>query len=87
MLVLTVALTVTFNIGLRTGIERSDGSARCSLQDSLLHVFGSICQQGLYVTSLKYLHYTGRSKLLTGRVTVTLFLEAVTPCVSGATEE
>ena len=87
MLVLTVALTVTFKIGLRIGIERSDGSARYSLQDSFLYVFGSICQQGLYVGSLKYLHYIEPSKLLIGRVSVTLFLEVVTPCVSGATEE
>jgi len=84
VLVLTVALTVTFKIGLRIGIERSDGSERYSFQDSFLYVFGSISQQGLYVTSL---HYTGRSKLLLGRVTVTLFLEAVTPCVAAATEE
>jgi len=87
MLVLTVALTVTFKIGLRIGIERSDGSVRYSFQDSFLCVFGCICQQGLYVMSLKYLHYTGRSKLLVGRVTVTLFLEALTPCVEGAIEE
>ena len=87
VLVLTVALTVTFKIGLRIGIERSDGSARFSFQDSFLYVFGCICQQGLYVMSLKYLHYTGRSELLIGRVTVTLLLEVVTPCVAGATEE
>ena len=61
MLVLTVALTVTFKIGLRIGIERSDGSARYSIPDSFLYVFGCICQQGLYVMSPKYLHYTGRS--------------------------
>jgi len=47
MLVLTVALTLTFKIGLRIGIERSDGSARYSFQDSFLYVFGCICQQGL----------------------------------------
>jgi hypothetical protein len=68
ILVLAVALTVTFKIGLRIGIERSDGKARYSFPDSLLYVFGSICQQGLYVMSLKYLHYTGLSKLLIGEL-------------------
>jgi hypothetical protein len=84
MLLLTVALTVTFKIGLHIVIERSDSRACYSFHDSLLYVFGCICQQGLYVVrSLKY----RLSKLLNGLVTATLFLEAVTPCIVGAIGE
>jgi hypothetical protein len=51
ILVLTVGLTVTFNIGYRIGIEKSDAKSRYSLHDSFIYVFGCICQQGVYVTS------------------------------------
>jgi len=88
MLLLTVALTVTFKIGLHIVVERSGGTARYSFHDSFLYVFGCICQQGLYAgRSLKYLHYTRLLNLLNGLVTVTLFLEAMTPCIVGAIEE
>jgi hypothetical protein len=65
VLVLTAALAVTFKIGRRIGIERSGGSERHTVHDSFLYVFGCICQQGQYVMSLTYVHYTGCLKLLT----------------------
>jgi hypothetical protein len=47
-LVLTAGLTVTFKVGRRLGIEESDGRARYTVYDSFIHVFGCMCQQGVY---------------------------------------
>lgn len=44
---LSFGLTVTLSIGYRIGIEKNDKTTQLSLYDSVIYIFGSICQQGM----------------------------------------